>query len=283
MIDTPEWKSEDYGPLFVTFDIRPANLAVVEPDSISEGWGTYEQIELVLCRQRRPDWLGHELKFKNLHSGGYDWEECDAEVLEKLSASPAGSSDYPSGTWAPMENLVVQSSDYDFGLRQIQENSGADKETANMTYSVYTIFPDAQNSAISLEETARSFTAAICSHLPNPTPSASFEFFGPLPDVGSCISHNHSHTPPSIGYLHSGSEKRRYPRHGVDAVAEAHSEETTYRTFLVVLDKVDWAHDGVLFVWDNLGQGLRWRHDSETLVGRLPGLKTAAERLAGLL
>ena len=65
-------------------------------------------------------------------------------------------------------------------------------------------------------------------------------------------------------------------------------EEPYYRTFLVVVDKADWAHDeeGVLFVWDDRrtqpGDVLS-QPDVETMARRLPGLKTVAKRLAGVL
>ena len=285
VVDTPEWKSEGYGPVFATFDVRPATLAVVEPGFDSEDEGIFERIELRLRRQRQPEHVGLDLRTVWMGSGGYDWEKCNAEALEKLSASPeARSIDNSSTNWTSREDLVIQSSDYDSDIRQVQVKSGADKDTANMTYCIYSIFPNAQNSEISLEETARSFTAAIGSQLLSLNPSVSFEFFGPLPDIGSCISHNHNHVPSSTGYLFPGSDKRRYPQHAVEAAAAAHSEEPTYRTFLVVLDKVDWAlNDGVLFVWDDLRQDLRLRRNTEALVGRLPGLKTVAGRLAGLL
>ena len=293
VIDTTEWKSEGRGPLFASFDIRPASLAVVDHDLNAANAGIFEQIEMSLRRQRQPHNLGKDLFFLSVASGGDDWEEHDAEVLEKLSASPeARSVLYPSGNSLGLgEYFLVQSSQHDSGLHQVEITTETAEETAtHMTYSIYTIFQIAQPSRYTLEETARSFTAAIVSHLPTPIPSVSFQFFGPLPDIGSCVSHHHSHTPHSTGYLYPGSEKRRYPEHGKGALGAAyvHVEEPEHRTFLVVLDKADWVHDeeGVLFVWDDLRpqpENLLWQINEEAMVGRLPGLKTVAERLAGLL
>lgn len=263
----------------------------MDPGLDAEDAGIFEQIEMSLRRQRRPHNLGHDLFFLSVASGGYDWGACDAEALEKLSASPVPRSVvYPSGSSLGLEdNFAVQSFEHDAGLHQVLITTKTDEETAtNMIYSIYTIFQNAQPSEHSLEETARSFTAAIVSHLPIPTPSLFFQFFGPLPDVGSCVSHHHSHTPHSTGYLHPGSEKRRYPHHGIEAAGAAFMEEPYYRTFLVVVDKADWAHDeeGILFVWDDRrpqpGDVLS-QPDEEAMAGRLPGLKTVAERLAGVL
>ena len=285
VIDTPGWKSEGYGPLFATFDIRPPNLAVVRPDLNSADTGTFEQIELNLRRQRQPHNLGLELRTVYLQSGGYDWELGNAEALKELSAPPeARSYHYSLENWISTEDLAVQSSEYESGLRMVQVNTGPAKETANMTYSIYTIFPTSESS---LEETARSFTVAVLSQLPTPAPSVSFEFFGPSSDIGSCISHNHSRAPPSTGYLYPGSEKRRYPLHGIEAAGAVYVKEPDYRSFLVVLDKSDWArNEGVLFVWDDLRpqpDDLLLQLNDEAFAGRLPGLKTVAERLAGLL
>ena len=291
IIDTPEWKSEDRGPILASFDIRPVTLAFVDPGLNAEDAGIFEQIEMSLRRQRRPHNLGHDLFFLSVASGGYDWEECDAEALEKLSASPEPRSVvYPSGSSRRFEgNFAVQSFEHDSGLHQVQITTGTGEETStNMIYSIYTIFQNAQPPEYSLEETARSFTAAIVSHLPIPTPSVSFQFFGPLPDIGSCLSHHYSHTPHSTGYLHPRSKKRRHPHHGIEAAGAAFMEEPYYRTFLIVLDKADWAHheEGVLFVWDDRRPqpgDLLSQPGEETMVGRLPGLKTVAERLAGVL
>ena len=68
----------------------------------------------------------------------------------------------------------------------------------------------------------------------------------------------------------------------------AFMEKSDYRTFLVVVDKADWAYDeeGVLFVWDDRtpqpGDVLS-QPDEVAIARRLPGLKTVAERLAGVL
>lgn len=290
VIDTPEWKTEGGGPLFASFDIRPAKLAVVEPGLNAEDAGIFEQVEMRLTRQRQPHNLGLDLKTVWIESGGYDWELCDAEVLEKLSASPeARLLPHASGNMLALEdNFLVQSSDHNSGLHQLQITSGAATNTAaNMTYSIY-ITPTAQTSEFNLEETARFFTEAIVSHLPTPTPSISFQFFDPLPDIGSCISHHYSHTRHCPGYQHPGSKKRRYPLHGIDAAGAEYVEEPNYRTFLVVLDKVNGPLDeeGVLFVWDDLKpqpEDLLLQLNTEALAGRLPDLKTVAERLAGLL
>ena len=147
-----------------------------------------------LRRQRRPHNLGHDLFSLWVASGGYDWEECDAEALEKLSSSPEPRSVvYPSENSPGLEDkFEVQSFEHDSGLRQVQITTGTAEETATkMNYSIYIIFQNTQSSNYSLEETARSFTAAIMSHLPTPAPSVSFQFFGPLPDIGSCLSHHH--------------------------------------------------------------------------------------------
>ena len=291
VINTLEWKSEGRGPLFAPFDIRPVNLAVVEPGLNAEDAGIFEQIEMTLTRQRQPLNLGLELKTVWMQSGGYDWELCDAEALEQLSAPPRARSGHDSSgnLLLAEDDFVVQSSDHDSGLRQVQINSrAADETAANMTYSIYSTLPNSQTSEFSLEETARSFTAATVSHLPTPTPSISFFSFGPLLDIGSCVSHHHSHASRSTGYLYSESEKRRYPQHGIEAAGAAYVEEPDYRTFLVVLDKVGEANneEGVLFVWEDLRpqpEDLLLQLNDEALVGRLPDLKTVAERLAGLL
>lgn len=65
-------------------------------------------------------------------------------------------------------------------------------------------------------------------------------------------------------------------------------EEPNYRTFLIMLDKVigPLNEEGVLFVWDDLKpqpEDRLLRSNTEALAGRLPDLKTVAERLAGLL
>lgn len=289
VIDNPDWKSEDRGLLFASFDIRPADLTVVEPDLNAEDAGIFEQIELTLTRQRQPRNLDLELKAMWIQSGGYDWELCSAEALEKLSASPEVRSahDYSSHTLLTEDNFFLQSSDHDPGLRQVQITYKAAEETAtNMTYSIYTTSPNTQTSGLSLEETARSFTATIVSYLPHPKQSISFQFFGPLPDIGSCISHHHSHAPSiTTGYLDPLGAKRRFPQHGIGAAGAAYVGEPDYRTFLVVLDKAN-DEEGVLFVWDDLRpqpEDLLLQLNDEALVGRLPGLKTVAERLAGLL
>lgn len=291
VIDTSEWKTEGGGPLFASFDIRPAKLAVVEPGLNAEDAGIFEQIEMRLIRQRQPHNLGLNLKTVWMESGGYDWEVCDAEVLEKLPASPdPGSRHYPSGNMLLLEDdFLVQSSNHNSGLRQVQISYGAATETAaNMTYSIYITIPNAQTSEFNLEETAQFFTAAIISYLPTPAPSISFQFFGSLPDIGSCISHHSSHIHRSPGYQFPGSNKRRYPLHGIDAAGAEYVEEPNYRTFLVVLDKENGPLDdeGVLFVWDDLKpqpEDLLLQLNTEALAGRLPDLRTVAERLAGLL
>ena len=174
IIDTSEWKSEGRGPILASFDIRPLTLAVVNPGLNAEDAGIFEQIEMSLRRQRQPHNLGHDLFFLSVASGGYDWEECDAEALDKLSASPEPRSVvYPSGNSLGLEeNFAVQSFEHDSGLHQVQITTGTGEETStDMIYSIYAIFQNAQPSEHSLEETARSFTAAIVSHLPRPAPS----------------------------------------------------------------------------------------------------------------
>ena len=291
IIDTAEWKTEGGGPLFASFDIRPAKLAIVEPCLNAEDAGIFEQIEMKITRQRQSNNLGLDLKTVWMDSGGYDWELCDAEVLEKLSASQEEKSlHYPLGNMLSLgDDFHVQSSDHNSELRQVQIASEAATETAaNMTYSIYATIPDAQTSEFNLEDTARFFTAAIVSHLPTPAPTIFFQFFGSLPDIDSCISHHYSHTRRSPGYQLSGSKKRRYPLHGIDAAGAEYVEEPDYRTFLVVLDKMigPLVEEGVLFVWDDLKpqpEDLLLQSNTEALAGRLPDMKTVAKRLAGLL
>ena len=108
-----------------------------------------------------------------------------------------------------------------------------------------------------------------------------------MPDINSCLSHHHVHTPHNTGYLHPGSEKRRYPHHGTEAAGAASTEAPDNRTFLVVVDKADWAHDedDVLFVRDDRRpqpRDILLQPDEEMMAGRLPGLKTVAGRLAGV-
>ena len=202
IIDTPEWKSEGRGPLFASFDIRPRALAVVDHGLNAEDAGIFEQIEMSFRRQRRLHNLGHDLFFLWVASGGHDREEYNAEALKKLSAYPEPRSvAYPSGNTPGLEDeFAVQSFEHESGLRQLQITTETAEETATyMVYSIYTIFQNAQPSEYSVEETARSFTAAIVSHLPLPTPNISSQSFGPLPDISSCLSHHHVHTPHSTG------------------------------------------------------------------------------------
>ena len=70
IIDTPEWKPEGRGPLFASFDIRLANLAVVDLGLNSEDAGVFAQIEMSSRRHRRPHDLGHDLVFVWVASGG---------------------------------------------------------------------------------------------------------------------------------------------------------------------------------------------------------------------
>lgn len=134
--------------MFASFDGSRPNLAVVEPGQDAEdaaGAGIFEQIRMSLSRQRQPHNPVLELKALWMQSGGYDWDLCDAEALEKLSASPEARSIYmSSGNWLSVEdNFVVQSSEHDSGLRAIQVTSEAPEWTpANMIYHIYTIFPD---------------------------------------------------------------------------------------------------------------------------------------------
>ncbi|KAL2048657.1 hypothetical protein N7G274_000569 [Stereocaulon virgatum] len=83
------------------------------------------------------------------------------------------------------------------------------------------------------------------------------------------------------------SDKRRYPHHGQEAVGTAYMDKPRYFTFMVVLDKKNWAkEDGVLIHWDDLGpqsENPLWQRTGETLTGRLPGMGMVAASLAGLI
>ena len=64
-------------------------------------------------------------------------------------------------------------------------------------------------------------------------------------------------------------------------------DEPEYRTFIVVLDKENWANeDSLLFLWDDLRLQLEnslLQNNVEAMAGRLPGMKAVAGGLAGLI
>jgi len=242
-----------------------------------------------LDRQDQPHQISRWLKSKGNRE---DWEELWNETREKFSASaPTLSRPLTEGTQLQNNTnieMVVEALPIEDGVFGMRVTSGQAEGKRNLVYDFYAMFQPSLESDLSLESLARRFTGALLSHLPSPSPSFAFTFYGFLPNITSIISHRQligTATPGEVGYLTPDNERRIYPHYGLEAAGAVYLEEMEYRNFLVVIDKENWEDQGVCFLWEGRKEQEMnlYRVRAEDEMGRGEGLEWLAGRLSGRL
>lgn len=287
IIDDRDWRKDFHGPLFARFDIRPQRLRIVEPGLNAEDAGVYEQIEICINRQEQPHQVPGSLKHIGMRE---DWEEFWDETRKKFAA-PAPLRPHTGETQLPSttnnESLVEDLPTTD-GVSSLRVTSAQAREKRDLVYDFYAIFQPSSPSDFSLESLARRFTTSLVAHLRIPSPSFAFTFYGLLPNICSAVAHHqfiNTVTASEVGYLMPQRERRIYPHYGREAGGAVYIEEMEYRNFSVVIDKENWADEGVCFLWEG------WKEQPEDLyrnregdaMGRGEGMEWLAGRLSGRL
>lgn len=171
------------------------------------------------------------------------------------------------------------------GLRVTSSQAGQKKD---LIYEFYAIFQPSSPSEFSLESLARRFTTSLVVHLHKPSSSFAFTFYGLLPDICSAVAHHqliHTAVASEVGYHLAQQDRRIYPHYGIEAGGAVYIEEMEYKNFSVVIDKEDWADEGVCFLWEGRKEqpeNLFCKREGDTM-GRGKGMEWLARRLGGRL
>jgi len=184
-----------------------------------------------------------------------DWEEFWDDTRKKLAA-PAPLGSHMGETRLPSTiniDLVVEDLPTTDGVSGLRITLAQAREKRDLLYNFYAIFQPSSTSDFSLESLARRFTTSLVAHLQTPSPSFAFTFYGLLPDICSAVAHHqliNTATASEVGYLTAQRDRRIYPHYGREAGGAVYIEEMEYKNLSVVIDKDNWADEGVCFLWE---------------------------------
>ncbi len=149
-------------------------------------------------------------------------------------------------------DLVVEDLPITDGVSGLRITLAQAREKRDLLYNFYAIFQPSSTSDFSLESLARRFTLPRHAFA-NSIPVIRVHLLRPpaqyLLRCRASSAHQHRHC--QRGRLpHRSARPKNIPHYGREAGGAVYIEEMEYKNLSVVIDKDNWADEGVCFLWE---------------------------------